>query len=173
MPATYVLTGGPSAGKTTLLERFRLAGYQTVSEAARQLMEERKIDSGMLMNEDRLEFQKAVLKKQLELEAALAAAPAAFLDRGVPDGLAYCKLAMLTPPAELREAAGRNRYSNVFFLEQLPGYTTDAVRREDSQTALTLCRLLREAYEECGYTPIDVPALPLDERAEFITRYLL
>lgn len=97
-PFVIALTGGPCAGKTTLLDRLRkadtLAGRKLlfVPEAATIL-----VGRGYVIGEDVPAFQTEVLRLQLELEgeararAATLEAPCVIVcDRGTLDGAGYC-----------------------------------------------------------------------------------
>ena len=97
-PFTIVLTGGPCAGKTTLLERLQTAkaitGRQVlfVPEAATML-----VQRGLVIGQNVVHFQTETMRLQLQLEnaawrqAAAQSAPCLVIcDRGTLDGAGYC-----------------------------------------------------------------------------------
>ena len=97
-PYTIALTGGPCAGKTTLLERLRAAntimGRQVlfVPEAATML-----VHRGLVIGQDVVHFQTETMRLQLQLEseaweqAGKQNAPCLVVcDRGTLDGAGYC-----------------------------------------------------------------------------------
>ena len=97
-PIVIALTGGPCAGKTTLLERLRrmtsIAGCTPlfVPEAATIL-----VGRGLVIGQNVVQFQTETMRLQLELEArALQKAEALerpcviICDRGTLDGAGYC-----------------------------------------------------------------------------------
>src|SRR5690348_8349682 len=105
-----VITGGPSIGKTTVIEILASRGFATVPEAARIVIEEEKLKgSDLLPWRNFAKFQELVFRKQLELEAQ-ASGEVIFLDRGVVDGIGYCKCYGLPLPAGLEAAARTHRY---------------------------------------------------------------
>ena len=95
---TIALTGGPCAGKTTLLGRLEqlgsIAGHKLifVPEAATML-----VHRGLVIGEDVVHFQTETMRLQFELEqtalqeAETAGRPCAIIcDRGTLDGAGYC-----------------------------------------------------------------------------------
>lgn len=163
----YVLTGGPFAGKTTVLNIIKEKGYPVVPESARIVIEEEQvIGSNVLPWKNLSQFQMKVVTKQLELEFK-ASGQHVFLDRGVLDSHAYSKVGKVTSPASVYHDV-HLRYAKVFILELLPGYTPDNVRKESAEYREKIHQALYDAYKEFGYDPIVVPALPPQERVAFI-----
>jgi predicted ATPase len=161
--ARFVLTGGPGVGKTSVLEALAAAGYPVVRETARDVIREQQaLDSDVLPWRDKPAFQRRVLEVQLAREASVAGSPV-FLDRGIPDGIAYLRLDGLPVfPELLRHAKGR--YMGAFLLEPPTGYQKDAVRFEDEETAQRIHRLVEETYCSLGYRIVTVPAMTIRER---------
>ncbi len=163
----HVITGGPGIGKTTVIELLASRGYMIVPEVARMITEEEKLkESGIVFWKDLTKYQEKIAERQMELESK-ATADIVFLDRSLIDGYAYCKLGNIAIP-ELVSKNGRNRYTKVFLLEPLPTYTKDETRFENQEEAARIHDEIIDAYKEFGYQTISVPALPPEERAEFI-----
>jgi predicted ATPase len=154
-------------GKTSVLEVLAAAGYPVVRETARDVIEEQQaLDSEILPWRDKPAFQRRVLEIQLAREASVAGSPV-FLDRGIPDGIAYLRLDGLPVfPELLRYSKGR--YTGVFLLEAATGYQKDAVRFEDEETARRIHSLVEETYRSLGYRIVTVPAMPIGERVAMI-----
>lgn len=175
----YVITAGPGHGKTTIIELLASKGYAVGYEAARLIIEKEQLKkNGCLPSTDLAGFQELVVKRQLELEDTATRMEHAhlvsgevFFDRGIIDGYGYCKLGKVPAPAIIEEQ-GRGRYDKVFILDALPGYQNDAVRAESRQTALDIHDAIEQSYREFGYDLIKVPALPPEERVEFILRHV-
>lgn len=82
----FVITGGPSVGKTTIVTGLQNIGYKVVHEIATRTIKEGKF----LPWVDRQKFQAEVLRRQLSAEAAiLDFDKPVILDRGLFDGEAY------------------------------------------------------------------------------------
>lgn len=115
-PYIIALTGGPCAGKTTLLHRLQalgeLAGRKLVfvPEAATIL-----VGRGHVIGQNVREFQTEVLRLQSELEdraiaeAEASGEPCAIVcDRGMLDGAGYCSDDLF---AEIVKAAGQDQHA--------------------------------------------------------------
>jgi predicted ATPase len=89
-----------------------------------------------------------------------------FLDRAVPDSIAYYTLCGLDP-AEPRQKSRAVRYRKIFLFERL-AFLTDPVRSEDEKIAVRLDRLIEESYQSLGYKLIHVPLATVRERTEFV-----
>jgi len=164
----YVVSGGPSSGKTTLINELVARGYKIIPEAARFLIEQ-KIEEGKSVKDiqNTNEFQKEVLGLQLENEKNAPKDEIVFFDRAICDGLAYCKFQKLDVP-EYANLDLRGRYKKVFFCEQLPLYK-DNVRIENDEAARELSRLIRQTYQDLDYEIINLPATPTpDDRIKTV-----
>ncbi len=171
-PKKYVLTGAPCSGKTTLLNKLASKGFQVISEVARMIIErELKKNSDVLPWVNRDKFQREVMRKQIELEAKLKPWPPAFLDRGIPDGIAFYLLDGLEPPKELVELSRKNRYDKIFLLELIPEYEKDHVRREDPEQAQKLQELILKVYTDLDYEVIVLPP-GVEKRVKLVMKYI-
>ncbi len=163
----YILTGGPSIGKTTAIEILASMGYRIVPETARMIIEEERIkDSDVLPWKNVEKFQEKVAQLQLKLEES-ATGDFVFMDRSIIDGYGYCKLANIEPPALIEEIA-RERYDKIFLLDPLKKLEDDGLRFENEDQAKTVHQLIINAYKHFGYDLISVPVLPPQERVEYI-----
>ncbi len=170
VPPRYVLTGGPCAGKTTLIEELALRGYATVAEAARLVIEE-ELAAGHTLGHIRSHpdwFQKVVDRVRL-LEAELPADhdDPVFLDRGVPDSVAYHRLSG-TPIGTMLAAALEEKLYRKIFLLDLVDFERDGARTETPEETERIHALIGEAYRELGYDVLTVPVMPVPARADFI-----
>lgn len=165
----HVITGGPSSGKTTMIRLLAQRGYCTTIEHARHLIDTQRI-TGRTVDEIRSnqrEFQRAVLMMQLRQEQALDPDELCFLDRALPDSLAYYRYLELEPEPELLAALKTASYRKVFALDLLP-LAKDYARTESVLAQHRIHALLIEVYEELGCVVEKVPVLPVEARLEFI-----
>lgn len=168
----YVITGAPCSGKTTVICEFERLGYQVVHEAARAYMDA-EIKKGKTLARIKagaLAFERHILYKKLEIEAALAENTVIFLDRAVPDSIAYFKSAGLSPDEPMGESR-IVRYKKIFLFERL-GFEKDTVRRESEPAAQALEQLLTESYQELGYEIVRVPLVSVKARTRFVLERL-
>lgn len=170
----YVITGGPSSGKTTLLTELEKRGYATLPEAARIIIDE-AIAAGKTVEElrsDEKKFQEVVLGYKIKVESEHPAELLTFFDRGIHDTLAYLQLKALTIDANVLQAMRIARYKQVFLLDPLHNYTIDYARTETPDETITLNRLLLNAFSDYGMEPIRIPVLSPSERADFVLQHI-
>jgi predicted ATPase len=165
----YVITGGPSSGKTTTIGLLKSRGYSTAPEMARTLIEEGQAQGRTLaeIRADGDAFQLAILHRQVALEAALNPDDVVFLDRGMPDGLAYERFLGLVPNPELVAASASARYRKVFVLDLLP-IEDDGGRPENEDEQSQIQEHLLATYRELGFDVETVPVMSPGERAQHI-----
>lgn len=171
----FILTGAFGSGKSTLLHQLRALGYPVVEEAARQILaEQRSIEGNGLPQHDARLFIELMLSRAIyEFRRLNTPTTPVFFDRGIPDMIAYASLFDFDyPPAQ--NAARQYRYERrVFFLpawEQI--YTPDEERTASFEVASRFGDLLRTIYEQQGYTLIEMPCVPVAERADFLLKFL-
>lgn len=168
----YVLTGGPGSGKTTLLEELRNRRHMIVKEAAKDIILEEQ-EKGTKEPWLKRDFQEKIVDLQLKRENDLPRGNAiVFIDRGIPDGLAYCKFRNQKVPRNLYLAMKICDYEKIFLLEKLPDYEKTGFRAEEEEDAKKISELLKQVYEQLGYEVIVVPPLALKERADFVIKNL-
>lgn len=169
----HVLTGGPSSGKTTTIEILRDRGYTTTIEHARHYLDVKRIQ-GLTVKEVRArqyKFQRGVLDMQLKQEASLDPAETVFLDRALPDSLAYYRFLGLAPDARLLDALAHVSYRSVFILDLLP-LAPDYARTEDVSAQRRIHSLLTEVYRSLPISVVPVPVLSPPDRVAYILERL-
>lgn len=153
----YVITGGVSSGKSTLLLALKQNGYKVVKETARAVIDE-ELTKGKAIGEvrgnDQL-LQQKIFARMLERESHFSRDEIIFFDRGLPDCAAYHKNCGLDPK-EVLDVCLEHRYKGIFFMEQLP-FEKDHIRTETKQQFEKITRLLIEMYEKLGYELTFVP----------------
>lgn len=164
----YVITGGPSSGKTATVKALEQKGYKVVPESARIFIDQ-EIAKGKTLEEIRIDeigFQRKVFKMKIELENKTPKDKIVFFDRGLPDSIAYYK-AYDADATEIMDLCKNRRYNKIFFLEQLP-LKKDYARVEDETVAKKISMLLKKAYLDLGYDVIIVPVISVQERVNMI-----
>lgn len=169
----YVITGGPSSGKTTTVNMLSERGYQTTIEHARHYIDTMH-QGGRTVEEIRSnqrEFQSGILEMQIEQEATLSADEMVFLDRAIPDALAYYHFLNLEVDERLTKAMETASYKKIFILDLLP-FVKDYARTEDEEAQKELHSLLVDVYTSLPSPVIHVPVLSPEERVNFILNNL-
>lgn len=164
-----VITGGPCTGKTTVINILTNRGYKTTIEHARHYIDTQKIKGRTVeeIRENKKRFQLGVLNMQIEQEAILNLNDVVFLDRALPDAMAYYKFLGLEYDDRLVEQCNKYCYNKVFILDRLP-LTNDYARLEDEQEQIRIHHLIIEVYKSFPCPIIYVPVLPPEERVDFI-----
>ncbi|KGO84417.1 AAA family ATPase [Flavobacterium rakeshii] len=171
-----VIIGGPGSGKTSLINELAKRGYICYPEISRQVtLEARRQGIEQLFLEKPLLFSELLLegRKKQHSQAQQETVPVVFLDRGIPDVLAYMHYIGDAYPAFFDEACKNHRYTKIFFLppwEEI--YTPDEERYENFEQAKLIADHLAETYTNYGYNLIEVPKETLDNRILFILEHL-
>lgn len=167
-----VIIGGPGSGKTTLIEALSEKGYCTYPEISRQVTIDAKAEGiDQLFLSDPMLFSSKLLEGRINQfeKATLEKATIVFLDRGIPDVLAYMKFIGDSYPENFEQACKDFNYSKIFFLspwEEI--YIADTERYESFDQAKKIHTFLLETYSQFGYNPIEVPIGSINDRVTFI-----
>ena len=179
MPSTgsnfFVITGGPGAGKTSIIERLAARGFPTVAESGRDILRQQAAIGGNATHSgDAAMYTELMLARGMtDYERMLGETDGpVFFDRGVTELVGYCRLIGIPVPDHVRRAAGLYRYNPlVFVAPHWPEiYANDALRRQDAAEAVRTSELAVAAYTEFGYRTVEIPKLPVMERAAFVVR---
>lgn len=172
----FIVTGGPGAGKTTLIEALAETGFATVEEAGRRIIREQRETSGNATHEgDRLAYRQLMFQRDLESYRNMEEISSpVFFDRGLPDLIGYSRLIGAIVPPELDHAVTRYRYNDtVFIAPPWPEiYGADDERKQDLAEAIATYKAMRHAYEETGYTLVELPRVTVEERLRFVVEHV-
>ena len=99
----YVITGGPGSGKTTTVNLLKERGYKTTIEHARHYIDTQRITGKSVeeIRNNQKEFQQGVLAMQIAQEQELSLTETVFLDRAIPDALAYYRFLGLSEDEQI------------------------------------------------------------------------
>jgi predicted ATPase len=171
-PNLFVVSGGPGAGKTTVLQELASRGYRFAPEIARQIIQEELQSGGTdLPWGDREAYTLRMLKRSVESYQSHTPAPRpTFSDRGIPDTLCYARLIGLANQESILDACLQYRYASVVFLAPpwKEIYETDNERKQDFAEAERTFEQMVQVYRECGYTILELPKTKPTTRADFI-----
>lgn len=168
-----VITGGPCTGKTTVINLLSELGYKTTIEHARHYIDTQK-DRGRTTEEirqNKLEFQRGVMEMQIEEEASLNPADQVFLDRALPDAIAYYRFLDLKLDQRLLEQCNLYCYNKVFVLDRLP-LINDYARLEDEDEQIRIHQLIIEVYQSYPCPVVFVPVMEPNKRVDYILNEL-
>ena len=170
----YVFTGGPSTGKSTILEKLSSQGFETVEEAARAVIDEQQANGVSVeqLRSDEGHFQELVFQAKITVESLLDEGSITFFDRGMQDTEAYMLANGLNPTVSMDAAMEDAMYAKVFLFEALPEFQKDYARTEDAETIQKLDTELETAYTKYGMDVVRVPAMSVKKRLEFIMSHV-
>jgi len=167
-----VITGGPGTGKSSIINELLKREYTCFEEISRQVTLDARKD-GI----DQLFLTKPLLFSELLLEARtkqyIASESAddnlVFLDRGLPDVVAYMDYVNSDYPKHFTDTCKKLVYDNVFVLAPWQEiFVSDSERYENFDQAVEIHHALLDTYKRFGYELIDVPFDSIEKRADFI-----
>ena len=176
MPKRILLIGGPSTGKTTVINHLQSLEYTCFVEISREVIKKAQAD-GI----DQLFLEKPLLFSQLLKGARIRQYEEAdtfehefvFYDRGIPDTVAYMDYIGQDYPEEFMDACKKYRYDHVFMLAPWKKiHKTDNERYESFEQAQKIHEELLKTYKKYNYHPVEVPQDEVSARSQFILNKL-
>jgi predicted ATPase len=168
----FIITGGPGAGKSTLIDALRDAGFRTGEEAGRRIIKDQVAIGGRALPWiDPALFAEIMLSEDIRAHHEHLAAPGSvFFDRGVPDVIGYLRLVGLAVPPHMMKATALCRYNRrVFVCPPWPEiFRQDRERKQTIAEAERTYASLVGTYTELGYELVEVPKRPVNERVRFV-----
>lgn len=171
----YVVTGGPGSGKSTLVAGLEKAGYSCSAEISREMIKaEVAKGSACLPWLDILCFSDKVIHQMVVQWNLKSGNTLTFFDRGIPDVIAYLRIADLPVPSVYEDSLVLHPYEKQVFI--LPPwreiYVNDSERWQSFEEASLIYEAIRDTYLAYGYTLVEVPRVSEEERIAFILGFL-
>lgn len=169
-----VIIGGPGTGKTTIIDGLLQKGHCCYPEISREVTLEAKqkgidqlfLENPMLFSEMLLEGRKQQFKNASNEPHEIV-----FLDRGIPDILAYMNFIGSTYPTFFDAACKEHIYTKIFILPPWQEiYVSDEARYENYEQAQIIATHLVATYQHYGYKLIEVPKDSVENRIAFILK---
>ena len=172
----FIITGGPGSGKTTLLTALQHKGYNCSEEASRQVITEEVARKSICLPWINLScFAEKTLARMIELYKSSNATSLTFFDRGIPDIIAYLKLADLSVAENYYKALKEVPYHSTVFI--LPPwkeiYLNDPERWQTFEEAVAIYHSLKETYQSLGFQLIELPKASVVERKKCVEATIL
>lgn len=175
-PKKIVIAGGPGTGKTSIINHLKSKGFLCYDEISREItlqarkdgIEQLFLTEPLLFSEKLLEGRTQQFKKASKEKESMV-----FLDRGLPDVLAYMDYTEETYPTYFVETCNTHKYDEVFVVAPWKDiFVSDNERYENFEQAIEIHSHLIKSYKRFGYNLIDVPIGSVEKRADFILDFL-
>lgn len=167
-----VITGGPGTGKSSIINELEKRGHACLEEISRQVtLDARKEGVEQLFLTEPLLFSERLLQGRTKQYEAAHASPKdlVFLDRGIPDVVAYMDFIGDTYPQSFIEACQNHVYDYVFILAPWQDiFTSDSERYESFEQAQVIHENLLNTYKKYDYNLRDVPFGTIEARVDHI-----
>ena len=171
-PKKIVITGGPGTGKTSIINNLVKRGFLCYEEISRQItLEAREKGIEQLFLTEPLLFSEKLLEGRTKqfLDAEKESKEVVFLDRGIPDILAYMDYVDDSYPEHFINVSNTYRYDTVFVLAPWQEiFTSDSERYENFEQAIAIHHHLLATYKRFGYNLIDIPFGSIKTRTNFV-----
>lgn len=171
-----VITGGPGTGKSSIITELLKRGFTCMEEISRQvILQARKDGIDQLFLKDPLKFSELLLdgRKKQFLKAGYINSELVFIDRGLPDVLAYMDFIGDIYPQDFKSICTTYTYDYVFILEPWQEiFTQDNERYESFEQAVKIHHHLLDTYKKYEYHLLDVPFDTVEKRADYILEVL-
>lgn len=170
-----VLAGGPSTGKTSILNKLKKNGYKCFDEAAREILSNFN-EKGDGFKSNPIEISNEILiNRDFDFKSSeniQCKDNVVFFDRGVHEITAY--LRSIEKSNEFWENIVHNYNYDVIFIfppwKEI--YTKDLNRIEDFEEAKKISPFIYEIYKTNFERVIEVPELIIEDRVKFILERL-
>lgn len=168
----YIITGGPGAGKTSLLENLALQGYRCIPETARQIIKER-LSKGMSPRPDPARFAQQIFDQDLNnFISNSRLSDLLFFDRSFMDSACMLFESDKDSYDKILNSHLTNRYNNKVFITPpwKEIYRNDTERDQSFDESIEVYERLEKWYKEHDYHVIVLPKDTIENRTNFILR---
>lgn len=171
-PNFFVLTGGSSSGKSSIIAALEERGHICVPEAGRIVVQEENASGGdgqPWVNLGR--FADLIFEKALSaFETHQHIIEPVFFDRSFIEALSCAKALTREIPQEHLDVVRSHRFNGTIFVTSpwQDIFTNDAERKTTLEAAERDYDVNIATYRESGYEPVEVPRLSVEERVQFI-----
>lgn len=182
-PKKIVITGGPSTGKTSVIQSLEKMGLTCLHEVIRNMTLEEKEQAGLesftinpiVSVQDPIQFNTKLLQQRIAQHQSIEGMDQniVFFDRGIPDVLAYMDCFGQKYDDTFTKACQTFRYDMVLMMPPWPEiHMVDNARFESYEESLRIHKCLTSTYEHFGYDLYTVPKVPVEERKNHVLNLL-
>ena len=169
MKRRFVLTGGPGAGKTAILDQLSKQGFRTASDVARDIIRERKLQ-GLTPRPDPQAFAEECHRRNVDAWEASQECEVIFYERCACDSIAGLLGSGLISSDRADQLMAQYRYDAPIFIpppwEAI--YTTDSERDHTFDHAVRVHEQTLRWYRRYDYQVCEVPVGPVEDRVNYV-----
>lgn len=173
---TYIITGAPGTGKTSLINELKTRGYIGLEEVPRKLLKDKVAEKlGISPFENLKEFAELVFDKMYEQVISIPVNDHVyFLDRGLPDVFGYLQNSNIQIPEEYYTKLKMCTFNKLVFVcsPWKDIYINDPERPYLFDETIELHKQLVLIYEQFDFEIVELPKGSLTLRADFIEQKL-
>ena len=166
----YVITGGPGAGKTSLIEALGYRGFNVIGETGRIIIKER-ISRGLAPRPAQGQFGRLMFERDFQAYLEnLDTMDELFFDRSFVDSAMILYKSGRLFSGTIDDIIVSHRFNKkIFMTPPWPEiYCNDDERDQSFEDATNIFENLLEWYKLKGYQPIMIPKIAVMERVNFI-----
>ncbi len=178
-----VITGGPSTGKTSVIENLEKKGFPCVHELIRSMTSSEKNEdkttnfevNPIVSVKDPKKFNQKLLDGRIKqyTDADSINGEVVFFDRGIPDVHAYMNCFGQEYSTEFEKPCYTYKYDQILLMPPWKEiHVVDNERFESFEEAERIYEHLKTTYEHVGYPITLVPIGTIEERTQFILELL-
>ena len=168
-----IISGGPGFGKTSIIDELERREFKCMHEVSRSIIKEQLESGGDILPWKNLNtFSRFLFERRVKQFEEAPNNKWVFFDRGIPDIIAYMgKDELEIPSSYMLKIEECNYFPTVFIVPPWKEiYQNDNERMEDYKTACELDQIICATYKNLGYDVIELPKVPVKERANFILK---
>jgi predicted ATPase len=172
MQKKIIITGGPSTGKSSLINNLKNKGFRCMDEISREIIVEAR-NKGIehLFISSPIQFSEILLEKRVAqfYQAEKHVEEFVFFDRGIIDIIAYLNFSKTEHSIDFNSLLKDIQYDQIFICTPWKTiHKTDNERYESFEEATEIHNKLMESYQKEGYAVIEIPFGTVEERTNFI-----
>lgn len=169
-----LITGGPGAGKTSIIDELEKRNFNCEHEIVRSLtIEGKKKGNDQAFLRDPLKFTKKLLDLRINQFNKIQENEITFYDRGVHDTLAYLKFIKVNIGDDLINKCMKIKYNMVFVLPPWKKiYQQDDCRYESFEESIKIFNEIIKIYEYFEMNTIILKQGTIDYRVDKILSHI-
>ena len=170
----HIITGGPGAGKTSLLEALVSRGYDCIPETARQIIKDR-LSKGLSPRPDAKTFAHEIFNKDwTNFISNSDVSSLLFFDRSFIDSACMLFDSDVNSYDKIKDTFESHRYNSKVFITPpwKEIFHNDTERDQSFEQSIEVYKRLDKWYREHGYDIVMLPKDTIENRVNFVLKHI-